>query len=181
MRSQGWYRDPYGNHDDRWFTHGRPTNLVRDHLTESYDDPPRDWLPDWRWWTVVVPGLLALVLAGSFLSYAAFASASNCFDGCSPVSAEMPVGAAGEVAVAIAVVTLLVAGLSTPAWRRPCAAGLWVAFALACVSAALIATARPTSAGPAVGPSASAVATAPLDVLTASGITGRSGTDQTGG
>ena len=42
MGLQGWYRDPYGVHDERWFSADKPTHLVRDHGTESYDEPPRD-------------------------------------------------------------------------------------------------------------------------------------------
>jgi len=38
--AQGWYRDPYGMHGDRWFSDGRPTRLVRDMDVESFDDPP---------------------------------------------------------------------------------------------------------------------------------------------
>lgn len=40
MREEGWYRDPYGLHTDRWVSDGRPTKLVRDDGAESYDDPP---------------------------------------------------------------------------------------------------------------------------------------------
>ena len=41
MHAEGWYRDPYGLHDDRWFSDGRPTNLVRDQGIESRDEPPQ--------------------------------------------------------------------------------------------------------------------------------------------
>lgn len=41
MHAEGWYRDPYGLHDDRWFSDGRPTNLVRDQGAESHDEPPQ--------------------------------------------------------------------------------------------------------------------------------------------
>ena len=40
MHAEGWYRDPYGLHGDRWFSDGRPTNLVRDQGIESRDEPP---------------------------------------------------------------------------------------------------------------------------------------------
>lgn len=40
MNAQGWYRDPYGIHNDRWFSNGQPTKLVRDEGVESYDPPP---------------------------------------------------------------------------------------------------------------------------------------------
>jgi hypothetical protein len=38
--AEGWYRDPYGLHQDRWFSAGTPTSLVRDQGTEGHDDPP---------------------------------------------------------------------------------------------------------------------------------------------
>jgi hypothetical protein len=40
MHAEGWYRDPYAIHSDRWFSDGQPTRLVRDQGVESYDDPP---------------------------------------------------------------------------------------------------------------------------------------------
>ena len=44
--AQGWYRDPYGLHEDRYFSVGAATKLVRDGDTESYDEPPDQPLPD---------------------------------------------------------------------------------------------------------------------------------------
>jgi len=40
MQAQGWYRDPYLVHEDRYFSAGRPTKLVRDNRIEQYDPPP---------------------------------------------------------------------------------------------------------------------------------------------
>jgi hypothetical protein len=40
LAAQGWYRDPYAIHEDRYFSDGQPTKLVRDDGAESYDDPP---------------------------------------------------------------------------------------------------------------------------------------------
>jgi hypothetical protein len=40
VRAQGWYRDPYSVHEDRYFSDGQPTRLVRDGDLESYDPPP---------------------------------------------------------------------------------------------------------------------------------------------
>lgn len=40
MKAQGWYRDPYCVHEDRYFSDGQPTKLVRDGSAESYDPPP---------------------------------------------------------------------------------------------------------------------------------------------
>jgi hypothetical protein len=38
--AQGWYRDPYHVHEDRYFSAGRATKLVRDDGQERYDEPP---------------------------------------------------------------------------------------------------------------------------------------------
>jgi len=40
VAAEGWYRDPYGIHQDRWFSAGTPTSLVRDQGVEGHDDPP---------------------------------------------------------------------------------------------------------------------------------------------
>ena len=37
---QGWYEDTFRLHEARYFSGGRPTNLVRDGGNESYDEPP---------------------------------------------------------------------------------------------------------------------------------------------
>lgn len=39
---QGWYEDPFRLHEARYFSDGRPTKLVRDGDTESYDEPPAE-------------------------------------------------------------------------------------------------------------------------------------------
>ncbi|MFI5912421.1 hypothetical protein [Dactylosporangium sp. NPDC051541] len=44
MRAEGWYQDPFESHEARWFSAGRPTNLVRDQGVDSYDAPPA---PEW--------------------------------------------------------------------------------------------------------------------------------------
>jgi len=38
--AQGWYRDPFEAHEDRYFSAGEPTKLVRDGGHEAYDEPP---------------------------------------------------------------------------------------------------------------------------------------------
>jgi hypothetical protein len=40
MTAEGWYLDPYGRHEARWFSAGSPTALVRDGASESQDPPP---------------------------------------------------------------------------------------------------------------------------------------------
>ena len=42
MQAAGWYRDPYLVHEDRWFSGGQATKLVRDGGIEHYDLPPDD-------------------------------------------------------------------------------------------------------------------------------------------
>lgn len=37
---EGWYLDPYGLHEQRWMSGGKPTSLVRDAGTEANDVPP---------------------------------------------------------------------------------------------------------------------------------------------
>jgi hypothetical protein len=39
---EGWYKDPYGRHENRWFSNGRATNLVSDAGTTSHDEPPAE-------------------------------------------------------------------------------------------------------------------------------------------
>lgn len=46
QQAEGWYRDPYQIHDDRWISAGLPTNVVRDGGRESYDPPPDRPLPE---------------------------------------------------------------------------------------------------------------------------------------
>lgn len=42
MDAQGWYADPFEQHEARWFSAGAPTGLVRDGETEASEPPPRD-------------------------------------------------------------------------------------------------------------------------------------------
>ena len=39
-RPQGWFLDPFGAHEERYFSGGSPTRLVRDSGVESYDELP---------------------------------------------------------------------------------------------------------------------------------------------
>ena len=41
---QGWFADPFGVHESRWFSQGTPTALVRDGRNEAQDPPPE---PAW--------------------------------------------------------------------------------------------------------------------------------------
>ena len=40
MEAEGWYVDPFGIHEARWFSDGTPTGLVRDGTREATDPPP---------------------------------------------------------------------------------------------------------------------------------------------
>jgi hypothetical protein len=37
---EGWFTDPFGRHEARWLSFGKPTKLVRDGGLETYDEPP---------------------------------------------------------------------------------------------------------------------------------------------
>ena len=39
-RPQGWFLDPFGEHEARYFSNGWPTSVVRDGETELYHEPP---------------------------------------------------------------------------------------------------------------------------------------------
>jgi hypothetical protein len=41
-REEVWFTDPYGRHEARWLSDGKPTKLVRDNGVESYKDPPNE-------------------------------------------------------------------------------------------------------------------------------------------
>jgi hypothetical protein len=45
LQAQGWYRDPYAIHEDRYISQGVPTKLVRDGDREAYDPPPDRPMP----------------------------------------------------------------------------------------------------------------------------------------
>ncbi|MGO9456579.1 MAG: hypothetical protein ACLP62_05965 [Acidimicrobiales bacterium] len=45
LPAEGWYHDPFEHHQDRWFSNGRPTSLVRDQGLESHDAPPAEDCP----------------------------------------------------------------------------------------------------------------------------------------
>ncbi len=45
MTAEGWYVDPYGLHEARWFSNGVATALVRDGRIESQDLPPNSAPP----------------------------------------------------------------------------------------------------------------------------------------
>lgn len=84
--AQGWYKDPTGVHDARYFSHGVATNLFKDGLVEGYDEAPGDiqtfglvpWEPEsvnageqpsqWAdgqpWFVFAIAGMVITALAG---------------------------------------------------------------------------------------------------------------------
>jgi hypothetical protein len=153
VQAQGWYRDPYGVHGDRWMSGGQPTHLVRDEWVESYHAPPPREPPGplipvaaqqmtggrpartpgmWGSWTLWPPCLLTLPIAGLHVLGLALPAAMNCFGSCGQPGAGWGVVAAvGEVALAVITVSLLVAGLPLPTYRRAIALASWAVCALA--------------------------------------------------
>jgi hypothetical protein len=45
MNEEGWYIDPYGHYEARWFSDGTPTALVRNGGAEDHDPPPDGPIP----------------------------------------------------------------------------------------------------------------------------------------
>jgi len=45
MNAEGWYQDPYRIHEDRWYSEGVPSALVRDGEVEAQDPPPPGEVP----------------------------------------------------------------------------------------------------------------------------------------
>lgn len=45
VAAEGWFRDPYGRHEVRWFSEGVPTALVRDGDVEAQDPPDPGEVP----------------------------------------------------------------------------------------------------------------------------------------
>ena len=39
---EGWFTDPFGRHEARWLSQGKPTRLVRDGDVEIDDEPPAE-------------------------------------------------------------------------------------------------------------------------------------------
>jgi hypothetical protein len=40
LEAEGWFVDPFGLHEARWFSNGTPTALVRDGRKEGHEAPP---------------------------------------------------------------------------------------------------------------------------------------------
>ena len=57
---QGWHADPFDLHEQRYFSAGIPTKLVRDGNVESYDEPPTD-----EWSAADVPAAAKAALGAS--------------------------------------------------------------------------------------------------------------------
>ena len=66
---EGWYTDPYGEHEARWLSDGVPTRLVRDGKLESYEDPPDS--PPSHGWVPVAPAPASVTSADTLRADAA--------------------------------------------------------------------------------------------------------------
>jgi hypothetical protein len=73
----GWFRDPYQLHEDRYFSEGNPTKLVRDAGHESFDPPPNRPLPGPP---VPVPGRASQSTGGADLRRADDAERESPYD-----------------------------------------------------------------------------------------------------
>ncbi len=119
--TQGWHDDPFRLHEQRYFSAGRPTKLVRDGKVECYDEPPAEtWAPAA---TVVAAGGLAIAqpppsMAGVSSSGSAGSGASGALPRRSGKGLAAGIAALAVVAV-IAAVTIVGGSRSPRAPRRP--------------------------------------------------------------
>ena len=144
---QGWHRDPSGAHDDRWFSAGRPTPLVRDNGVISREDLPHDQQPGrrdpawlsarrqlpaeayyWPYRKVVLPSVVAFAAAGLIVAWSLVSQPVNGFDLAGFAVACVWVGRAGQVVACLATAALLIAAAHRPRWRRAIAFTVWGTF-----------------------------------------------------
>jgi hypothetical protein len=149
--AQGWCPDPSGAHEDRWFSAGRPTPLVRDHGVESREDLPpgqqpgrRDLaagavkVPDepfhWPDRAVAVPCLVAFAAAGLIVGCSLAFQPANGFDLAGAAIAWVQADRAGQVFACLVTVALLITAAQRPAWRKAIALTVWGVVSLQFVS-----------------------------------------------
>jgi hypothetical protein len=142
--AQGWHRDPSGAHEDRWFSAGRATPLVRDHGVVSREDLPPDkqpgrrdpaepsvrdkfpaWAYFWTYWAVVVPCLVAFAAAGVIVAVSLVSQPTKGFDLAGAAVAWVQADRAGQVVACLATAVLLIAAAQRPGWRRTIALTMW--------------------------------------------------------
>jgi hypothetical protein len=156
-QAQGWYYDPYSRHADRWYSVGRPTDLVRDDGIETRDAPPageplfplipaegaegqepagggltsRPAPRTWRRRSLWPPYLLTLACTGFYVLMALIALAMNGFDGASYTDPGwLQAGIIGVLVLCSAATGLLIAGVFDPVLWRTMALALWTVFPL---------------------------------------------------
>ncbi|HET7013327.1 MAG TPA: hypothetical protein VFI65_05435 [Streptosporangiaceae bacterium] len=95
---------------------------------QSVREPP-------RWWTLPIPSLLTLPVAGWCAFYAAISELMRCFDTCMPgIPLIGPIGTA-EFFFAVGTIVMLIVGLVSPSRRRGQRDNLWIVCVLAWLGA----------------------------------------------
>jgi hypothetical protein len=145
--AQGWLRDPSGAHDERWFSAGSPTPLVRDGTVEYREDLPPDEQPRrrsdpvdpaawgkypaepfyWPFWAVLFPCLVTLGGAGLMVALSLLSQQTTGFELASSAVAWVQADRVVQVAACLAAATLLVTLGRRPRWRRAAALAVWSA------------------------------------------------------
>lgn len=160
MTVQGWYPDPSGAHDERWFSAGRPTALVRDHGVESREDLPPDQqpglrdlaagavkLPDepyhWPYQTVVVPCLVAFAVAELIVGCSLAFQPTKGFDLAGVAVAWVQAARAGQVFACLVTAGLLIAAAQRPPWRKAISLTVWGVVGLQVVSFLVVSSQYP--------------------------------------
>jgi hypothetical protein len=147
VQAQGWYRDPSGAHDDRWFSAGRPTSLVRDGGVVSREDQPRDEQPQPRdrvdhtaiaildrflvasyrypYWTMVLRCVIVFIAAGLFVAWSLHSRPTHGFELSRSAVAWVRGDRAVQVVACLAAAALLIALARRPRWRHAVALTMW--------------------------------------------------------
>lgn len=90
--AQGWYLDPFDVHERRWFSDGRPTDLVRDGAVEAHDAPPAE-----TWDGELVEPAEVVEADGEDLLRADEAATAAPYDARQATDAALDAGAAGGI------------------------------------------------------------------------------------
>jgi hypothetical protein len=158
--AQGWFPDPAGAHEERWFSAGRFTPLVRDHGVEGREDLPPDQQPGvrdlaagavklsaepyyWSYWTVALPCLVAFAAAGLIVGCSLAFQPTEGFGLAGTAVAWVQAGWAGQIVACLATAALLIAAAQRKRWRKGIALTVWGVLLLQFVSFLLVSSQYP--------------------------------------
>jgi hypothetical protein len=141
MPVQGWHRDPSGAHDERWFSAGSPTSLVRDGGLESREDLPADQQGERRepldhaaiaaedqslavsyaypfWSVVALRCALVFIAGGVIVAWSLSSQPTSGFELARAAVTWVQVDRAVQLVACLAAAALLFAAVRIHLWRR---------------------------------------------------------------